>query len=212
MKSARLIMRTVLLILIAVFISVLAPPEKTLGSRARLIYFHGGWVWAALIGFGLSGAFGLFGFISRKIALLAWSVALQRSALTFWLLFLPMSLWVMQVSWNGLFLAEPRFRIPFNFAIIGLIFQLATTLIANPSLSGLVNFLFVGALFWALGSAEYILHPQMPILNSQAGILRYIFFTLVILLCGACWSLADFLHHFTPFSSDHPLSSTEAKA
>lgn len=212
MKSARLIMRTVLLILIAVFISVLAPPEKTLGSQARLIYFHGGWVWAALIGFGLSGALGLFGLLSRKIALLAWSVALQRSALLFWLLFLPMSLWVMQVSWNGLFLAEPRFRIPLNFAIIGLIFQLATTLIANPSLSGLVNFLFVGALFWALGGAEYILHPQMPILNSQAGVLRYIFFTLVILLCGACWSLADLFYHLTPLSSDHSSSSTQAEA
>lgn len=212
MKSARLLIRTVLLILIAVFISILAPPEKTLGSQARLIYFHGGWVWAALIGFGLSGALGLFGFISRKIPLLAWSIALQRSALLFWLIFLPMSLWVMQVSWNGLFLAEPRFRIPLNFAIIGLIFQMATTLIANPSLSGLVNFLFVGALFWALSGAEYILHPQMPILNSQAGVLRYIFFTLVILLCGACWSLADWLYHFKLLSSDHSSSSTQAKA
>lgn len=212
MKSVRLIIRTVFLFLIAVFISVLAPPERTLGSQARLIYFHGGWVWAALIGFGISGALGLFGILSRKISLLAWSIALQRSALIFWLLFLPMSLWVMQVSWNGLFLAEPRFRIPFNFALIGLIFQVATTLIANLRLSGLVNFLFVGGLFWALGGAEYILHPQMPILHSQAGILRYIFFTLVILFCGVCWSLADLFYHLTPLSSDYSSSSTQPKA
>jgi|YNPBryulayer2012_1023412.scaffolds.fasta_scaffold00777_12 hypothetical protein len=212
MKSARLIIRTVFLILIAIFIAILAPPERTLGSQARLIYFHGGWVWAALIGFGLSGAIGVFGFLNRKIPLLTCSIALQRSALIFWLLFLPMSLWVMQVSWNGLFLAEPRFRIPLNFAIIGLIFQVATSLFANLRLSGLVNFLFAGGLFWALASAEYILHPQMPILNSQAGVLRYIFFALVILLSGACWSLADLLYHLTPLSSDYSASSAQLKA
>jgi len=212
MKSARLILRTILLILIAIFISILAPPERTLGSQARLIYFHGGWVWAALISFGLSGTLGLFGFLSRKMPLLAWSIALQRSALTFWLLFLPMSLWVMQVSWNGLFLAEPRFRIPVNFALIGFIFQIATTLIANPRLSGLVNILFAGGLFWALGGAEYILHPQMPMLNTQAGVLRYIFFALVILLSGASWSLADWFYHFMPLSSEYSSSFTQPKA
>ncbi|MCX8063304.1 MAG: hypothetical protein N3D16_12045, partial [Anaerolineales bacterium] len=137
----------------------------------------------------------LYGFFRQKINLLSWSIALQRSALIFWLLFLPMSLWVMQVSWNGLFLAEPRFRIPLNFAVIGLIFQIATILIANPRISGMVNFLFVAALLIALRSAEYILHPQMPILNNQAGVLRYIFLALVILLTGACWSLADLLDH-----------------
>ncbi|PWH19637.1 MAG: hypothetical protein DDG59_02555 [Anaerolineae bacterium] len=212
MKSSHLVYRTILLILLAIFISALAPEEKTLGSQARLIYFHGGWVWAALVTFGISGVFGLYGFVSRKGSMLAWSIALQRSALAFWLLFLPMSLWVMQVSWNGLFLAEPRFRIPFNFAIIGLIFQVATTLMANPRLSGLVNFLFVGGLFWALRGAEYILHPQMPILNSQAGTLRYVFFALVIFLSGACWSLADLFYHsaFVASRSSSPSPQTEA--
>ncbi|MCS6907723.1 MAG: hypothetical protein RML93_07570, partial [Anaerolineales bacterium] len=111
----------VLLILLAVCSALLAPPEKTLGERARLIYFHAGWVWAALLSFGLSGLTGLIGFLSRRSNLLSWSIALQRSALVFWLVFLPMSLWVMQVSWNGLFLAEPRFRIPLHFAVIGLL-------------------------------------------------------------------------------------------
>ncbi|GAB4469878.1 MAG: hypothetical protein Kow0088_02290 [Anaerolineales bacterium] len=195
MKRNTPIWRTVLLILLAMLISALSPPEKTLGSQARLIYFHGGWVWAALLCFAYSAVAGFYGFIRHKFNFLQWSIALQRSALIFWLIFIPMSLWVMQVSWNGLFLAEPRFRIPFNFAIIGLIFQIGTTIIANPRLSGMVNFLFVTALFIALRGAEYVLHPQMPILNSQAGVLRLIFIVLVILLTTACWSLADWLNH-----------------
>ncbi|MFN3309043.1 MAG: hypothetical protein ACK44E_07520 [Anaerolineales bacterium] len=193
MKPLFIILRTIGLILLAVLVASLAPPERTLGSSARLIYFHGGWVWAALLSFAYSGAAGLYGFLRHKSNFLTWSVALQRSALLFWLLFLPMSLWVMQVSWNGLFLAEPRFRIPLNFAIIGLVFQIATTLIANPRISGMVNFFFVAALFVALRGADYILHPQMPMLNSQAGSLRVIFLALVILLTAACWSLADWL-------------------
>ncbi len=198
--------RTILLILMALGLAALAPAEKTLGEQARLIYFHGGWVWAALLTFAYSGAAGLYGFLSRKVSFQTWSIALQRSALIFWLLFLPMSLWVMQVSWNGLFLHEPRFRIPFNFAIIGLLFQIATSILANPRLSSMVNFLFVAALLLALRSAEYVLHPQMPMLNSQAGTLRFVFLGLVILLTLACWSLADFLNHLTqtPERSSRP--------
>lgn len=209
MKLLTPIWRTVLLILLAIIVATLAPPEKTLGEQARLIYFHGGWVWAALLCFACSGAAGLYGFFRRKANFLSWSIALQRSALIFWLLFLPMSLWVMQVSWNGLFLAEPRFRIPLNFAIIGLVFQVATTLIGNPRVSGMVNFLFVAALAVALRGAEYILHPQMPILNSQAGVLRYIFLALVILLTAACWSLAHLLTQLPRASQRNSLPASQ---
>lgn len=212
MKQRIIVIRTVLLIFLAILIAMLTPPEKTLGEQARLIYFHGGWVWAALLSFASSGAVGFYGFFTRKINFLSWSIALQRSALFFWLVFLPMSLWVMQVSWNGLFLAEPRFRIPFNFAIIGLIFQIATSIIANPRISGMVNFFFIAALLVSLRSAEYILHPQMPILNNQAGILRYVFLALVILLTGACWSLADLLNHIPHALTRNPSSSPEITA
>jgi len=208
MKPAHLIFRTAFLILLAILIAILAPPEKTLGNQARLVYFHGGWVWAALISFAYSGVCGFYGFISRKANFLDWSIALQRSALIFWVLFLPMSLWVMQASWNGLFLYEPRFRIPLNFAIIGLVFQLATTILAIPRLTGLVNFLFSAALLLALRNAEYVLHPEMPMLNSQAGILRVIFLALVILLTAACWSLADLINRPLRQSPSIPSSAT----
>ncbi|MCS6906776.1 MAG: hypothetical protein RML93_02705, partial [Anaerolineales bacterium] len=75
----------------------------------------------------------------------------------------------------------------------GLLLQAATTLISKPAISGLANFLFTAMLFLALQGAEYVLHPQMPMLNDRAGTLRFTFFALVLLLSGACWSLAAFL-------------------
>jgi hypothetical protein len=204
MKQINPMGRAALFIFIAMLLSALAPPEKTLGYQARLIYFHGAWVWAALLSFAFSATLGLYGFISGRTNPLHGSIALQRSALIFWFIFIPMSLWVMQVSWNGLFLAEPRFRIPFNFAMVGLIFQVATTLIANPRLSSLVNFVYVAALFVALRNAEYVLHPQMPLLNSQSAILQGIFVALVILLGAACWNLAQWLNRFSSTSPGNP--------
>ena len=100
-----------------------APLEKTLGINARLVYFHGAWVWAALIAFVAAGLVGLAGLVSRRADLHHWSLALGRTAIVFWLAFLPMSLLVMQANWNGLFLDEPRFRVPLNFAIIGVLLQ-----------------------------------------------------------------------------------------
>ena len=100
-----------------------SPLEKTLGANARLVYLHGAWVWVALLFFLAAAWRGRWALLARRAAWHTGRSAFGRTGLLFWLTFLPMSLYVMQANWNGLFLDEPRFRLPLNLAIVGLLLQ-----------------------------------------------------------------------------------------
>ncbi len=166
-----------------------APLEKTLGMNARLVYFHGAWVWAALIAFAAAALVGLAGLVSRRAALHHWSLALGRTAIVFWLAFLPMSLLVMQANWNGLFLDEPRFRVPLNFAIVGVLLQVGVSFFP-PVWASLANLVFGVALLAGLRSADTVLHPESPIFGSGATGIQLYFAGLVLLLALAAWQMA----------------------
>ena len=97
----------------------LGPEEKSLGANVRIVYLHGAWVLTAEIAFFAAALAGLFGLILRKDIFHAWSAALGRTGIIFWVTYLPLSLFAMQSNWNGLFLAEPRFRLAMMFAVTG---------------------------------------------------------------------------------------------
>ena len=121
----------------------------------------------------------------------AWSLALGRAGLTFWLTYLPMSLWVMQLNWGGLFLDEPRWRIPFAFGVAGLLLQIALAIFNSPWLTGLGNLAFGVALWMVLGGLQNILHPDSPIFSSDSNRIQLFFIGLVglALLAGALITL-----------------------
>lgn len=169
----------------AVLVALFAPLEKTLGLNSRLVYFHGAWVWAAMLTFVWAAAVGLAGLISRRQLFHLWSRGLGRSALSFWVLFLPMSLYVMQANWNGLFLDEPRFRLPLNFAVVGLLLQMGMSFFPLVWTS-FGNLIFAAALILGMQSIQTVLHPESPIFQSSAfGIQAYFALQVIFLLLAA---------------------------
>lgn len=160
-----------------------APVEKTLGKSIRLVYFHGAWVWAGLITFGVAALVGLPGLIargnSRRWA--GWSLALGRAGLFFWLTYLPMSLLIMQVYWGGFFLSEPRWRIPFAFGVTAVLLQLGLAIMKTDWLICAGNLLFGAALWYSLARAEEILHPDSPVFQSGSPRIQLFFVALVAL-------------------------------
>jgi hypothetical protein len=112
----------------------LAPLERVLGSSARIVYLQGAWEWAALLAFSAAALAGLAGFLLRKKSLHRWSVGLGRSGTVFWLTSLLLSLAAMQTSWNGLYLAEPRWRLGVRFGLAAVLLQLAVTVFRRPRL------------------------------------------------------------------------------
>ncbi len=161
---------------LALLVAWLVPPEKSLGTVIRVIYFHGAWVWTGIALFSAAGLAGIAAIITRKGEMYGWSEALGRSGLCYWLTYLPMSLLLMQLSWNGFFFDEPRWRVPFGFAVIGTLLQVGLTLINKRMLTAAANVLFAIALLYGLFSLTSVLHPESPISQSGSWLIQLLFF------------------------------------
>jgi uncharacterized membrane protein YcfT len=156
-----------LTIIALALMALFGPEEKSLGSNVRIVYLHGAWVIAAEAAFAAAALAGLAGLILRKDIFHAWSAALGRTGIVFWLTYLPLSLFAMQANWNGLFLAEPRFRLAMIFAVTGVLLQLGLWLFDIDWLTSLGNIIYIVTLRVIFSTAENIMHPPpSPIFNS----------------------------------------------
>jgi hypothetical protein len=171
-------------------LTLIGPPEKSLGANVRVVYLHGAWVWTALVAFLAAAGAGLAGLALRNDRLQRWSLALGRAGLFFWISYLPLSMWAMQTNWNGLFLAEPRWRLAVIFSLGGLALQIGVTLVDNPAWASAANVAFALALFLALRATEDVMHPASPIFSSDAWRIQIYFIALLLLTLLAAWMLA----------------------
>ena len=179
-------------IVIALF-TILGPEEKSLGSNVRIVYLHGAWVLTAEIAFAAAALAGLLGLVLRKDIFHAWSAALGRTGIIFWITYLPLSLFAMQSNWNGLFLAEPRFRLAMIFAVTGILLQAGLWLFNISWLTSLGNIIFIVVLRVIFSTAENIMHPPpSPIFNSGNYVIIGFFVGLNLL----AWLAAYFLTRF----------------
>jgi hypothetical protein len=170
-------------------VTLVSPNEATLGANARIVYLHGAWVWASLAAFVAAGLVGVIGLILRRDRLHFWSRALGRTGLFFWITYLPISLWAMQTNWNGLFLAEPRWRFAIIFAITGILLQLGLSFL--PVMWASVgNLVYVITLFIFMRTTENVMHPPGPMLESEFGRIQIFFLILNGLLIFAAWQVA----------------------
>lgn len=186
------------LILIAI-LALFGPEEQSLGSNVRLVYLHGAWVLTAEIVFIAAALAGLLGLVLRRDLFHAWSAALGRTGIIFWVSYLPLSLLAMQSNWNGLFLAEPRFRLAMIFAITGVLLQAGLWLFNSSWLTSLANIFYIIALRVIFASAENIMHPPpSPIFNSGNYVIIGFFVALILLTWLAAYFLTRFLLELKP--------------
>ena len=183
----------IILLVISIF-TTLGPPEATLGSNARVVYLHGAWVWVSLAAFIGAGLVGLLGLLSRilgkeTLRIHQWSRSLGRTGLFFWISYLPISLWAMQTNWNGLFLAEPRWRIALIFAITGFLLQLGLSFLP-VSWASFWNPIYITTLFIILQTTDKVLHPPGPMLKSNAWRIQVFYVGLTLLVFFAAVQVA----------------------
>ncbi len=165
-----------------ILVTLLSPLEQTLGWRARAVYFHGAWVWTGKVAFALAALAGLGALVwaKKRAAAANLSLTLGRTGLFFWLTYLPMSIWVQQINWGGVYWDEPRWRIPMAFGVAAILLQVALALFDLPILTGGANLIFGVALWLALATTQNVLHPDSPIFGPGGSLLIGIFFLLLI--------------------------------
>ena len=187
-----------LTLLLIALLTTFGPQEKSLGTNVRIVYLHGAWVLAAELAFLAAGLAGLLGLLLRRESFHRWSAALGRAGMLFWLTYLPLSLWAMQANWNGLFLAEPRFRLALTFAIAGLLLQIGLWIIDFNWLTSAANLLFIIVLRVVFANAEYVMHPPpSPIFNSGLWNVIIFFVMLNVLTWLGAYFLAGWFLRFS---------------
>ncbi len=200
MKFSSPLLLLIVFLLVIAAATALGPAEATLGTNVRVVYLHGAWVWAALAAFLAAGVTGLIGLLRHAPKWHHWSRTLGRTGLAFWITYLPISLWAMQTNWNGLFLAEPRWRVAVVFAIGGVLLQAGITLLNKPAWASGLNLAYIIALLVVLQTTEKVMHPPSPILDSDAVRIQFFFAGLNILVLLAAWQVARIFHRIEPQS------------
>ena len=177
-------------VLVIAVLTLFGPEEQSLGSNVKIVYLHGAWVMAAELAMAAAALVGLLALVLRRETLHKWSAALGRTGIVFWVTYLPLSLWAMQANWNGLFLAEPRFRFALTFAVVGVLLQVGLWIIDHKVLTSVANIAYIIALRVIFATADNIMHPPpSPIFNS--GLWNIIIF--FVLLNIFAWLAAFFL-------------------
>ena len=98
----------------------------------------------------------------------------------------------MQSNWNGLFLAEPRFRLALIFAVTGVLLQVGLGLINTNWITSLANILFILVLRLVFATATNIMHPPpSPIFNSGNYLIIGFFVALILLTLVAAYFLTN---------------------
>jgi hypothetical protein len=187
-KSKPNLILFVVTVIALALLALFGPEEQSLGANVRIVYLHGAWVLTAelvLLLAGLAGVIALISYVipqvkyystfrheyvSQKIGgdnAHGWSAALGRTGIFFWVTYLPLSLWAMQSNWNGMFLAEPRFRLAVIFAVTGVLLQVGLWLMNTDWMTSLANIIFIVILRVIFATADNVMHPPpSPIFNS----------------------------------------------
>lgn len=171
-------------------LALFGPEEKELGANVRVVYLHGAWVLAAELAFIAAGLAGLLALVTKRGLLHNWSAALGRTGIFFWVTYLPLSLWAMQTNWNGLFLAEPRFRLALIFAVTGVLLQVGLWLVGMDWVTSLANVVFIIVLRAVFAGADNVMHPPpSPIFNSGNYAIIGFFLALILFSLLAAYFL-----------------------
>ncbi len=180
-------------VIVIALLTLFGPEEKSLGSNVRIVYLHGAWVMAAEAAFIAAALAGLLGLVLRRDIFHAWSAALGKTGILFWITYLPLSLIAMQANWNGLFLAEPRFRIALMFAVTGVLLQAGLWLFNISWLTSFANILYIIALRVVFATAQNVMHPPpSPIFNSGNYLIISFFIGLNLMAFVAAYFLTRF--------------------
>ena len=182
-------------VIVIALLAFFGPEEKSLGANVRIVYLHGAWVLAAELAFVAAALAGVIAFITKRDVFHRWSAALGRTGIFLWVTYIPLSLWAMESNWNGLFLAEPRFRLALIFAVTGILLQVGLWIINVNWLTSFANIIFIVVLRVIFSAADNVMHPPpSPIFNSGNFVIIGFFLTLIALtLLAACFLFRFFL-------------------
>lgn len=166
----------------------LIPPEQTLGNVIKVIFLHGALVRVALLAFAAAGVLSLGFLLTRRITWYAWAMAVQKSAVSLWIVYVLISSISTWLSW-GEWIAwdEPRVRASVHVLWFSVACLLLVMWMGNRSIAAIVNLLVTGVTWTLIRGATIIRHPFDPIGASGSETYQALYWVMVaalLLLAG----------------------------
>jgi hypothetical protein len=172
----------IILALLIVGVTLLAPTDRVLGEATRMVYVHGAIIRVVLGVFLLSGVLGLIYLFAKRTVLVEWSQILLETALLLWLPYLVSATIATLQTWGAIAWFEPRWLVTLQISVIAPVAYAVTRVVKKPIVTAALNALVAAAIFLLTRSAGLVLHPIDPIISSgNNGIIGS-----YLLLLGLC--------------------------
>ena len=169
------------LVVLIVIVAVIAPADKVLGDRVKMVYVHGAIIRVVLAMFVLSGLLGLTYFFVNRFALFDWSKALQEASLILWIFYVVISVITTIQTWGAIAWFEPRWTFTLQMTGLAPIAYLAGALMKNRKIAAALNAIIAATMLFLLSQARLIIHPIDPIGTSGDAGIQLSYFVMLIL-------------------------------
>jgi len=156
----------VILTILTVIVTLLAPTDRVLGAATRMVYVHGAIIRVILGTFLLSGLLGLIYLFNRKTAWVEWSRVLMETSLLLWIPYLVSATIATLQTWGAIAWFEPRWLVTLQVSVIAPVAYVVSLVVKKPIVTAALNAIVAAAIFLLTRSAGLILHPIDPIASS----------------------------------------------
>ncbi len=176
MKNLRspqfIILSLIILAILTVLVTLLAPTDRVLGEATRMVYVHGAIIRVVLGTFVLAGLLGLIYLIVRQPALVKWAQIVQETSLLLWIPYLISSTIATLQTWGAIAWFEPRWLVTLQISVIAPVAYVVSRMVKKPIVTAALNVLVAVAAFVLTRNAGLVLHPIDPIGTSgNSGII-----------------------------------------
>ena len=172
----------VILTILMVMLTLIAPTDRVLGEATRMVYVHGAIIRIILGSFLLSGLLGLVYLFNRQPAWLDWSRVLMETSLLLWIPYLISSTVATMQTWGAIAWFEPRWLVTLQISVIAPVAYVVTIVVKKPLVTAALNALVAVAILILTRSAGLVLHPIDPIgASGNSGIIGA-----YVILLGLC--------------------------
>ncbi len=156
----------IILTVLAIVVALLAPADKILGERVKMVYLHGAIIRVVMGTFLLSGLSGIAYLIGKKPAWYDWSRVLQEASLLLWIPYLISSTLATLQSWGTIAWFEPRWVVTLQISVIAPLAYFIAWIMKSRSVTAVLNAIVAALIFILTRNAGLVMHPIDPIAAS----------------------------------------------
>ena len=162
----------IILALLIVGVTLLAPVDRVIGEATRMVYVHGAIIRVILGTFFLSGLLGLVYLFNRKTAWVEWSRVLLETSLVLWIPYLISSTAATLQTWGAIAWFEPRWLVTLQVSVVAPLAYGVSLVVQKPIVTAVLNVIVAAMIFLLTRSAGLVLHPIDPIgASGNSGII-----------------------------------------